>query len=497
MLSKFRIGQRLFGAFFLVIAVFVGATVFQFIELDNLTELQDEGAGRAEDAMAIKDINAWVQSIYAVIGDSIINRDLLETRDGLINIKDNAIQYKQKITDMSDTDAEHKAAKVFADSLDAYLGKFEVELIPLVAAGVDENMLQIRKIDGELDEIRDGVLEALQFIDKSMTEESLEADRMFDEVGQTMLVTTMALLILALVISFTLAFFITRSITKPLNNLVVVTNQVSQGEMSVEINVTGRDEIADVMAGMQNMVEQLREVASEINASTENISSASIQVSSTAQSLSSASSEQAASVEETSAALEEMESSISQTAENSKITDQIAADVSVKAEEGGKAVNDTVNAMREIADRITVIEDIAYKTNLLALNAAIEAARAGEHGKGFAVVADEVRKLAERSQTAAQEISSTADNSVKVAEKAGKMIEEIVPDIQKTAELVREISATSDEQSMGIGQMSMSINQVDNASQQNAASSEELAATAEEMSNQAQRLKVTIGFFRL
>jgi len=497
MLNNFKIGQRLFGGFFLVIAIFVASTTFQIVQLGNLTDLQDEGAGRAEDAMTIKDMNAWVESIYAVIGDSVINRNLDETRADLDTIKKQAMENKQKISDMSDTDAEHAEARKYAEALDLYLGKFENELIPLVENGADKNMTQIRKVDGELDEIRDVVLDSLHFIDKSMSEESREADREFDGVGKTMITTVISILIVTLILSFSLALFITRSITKPLGELVNVTDSVSQGDMTVEVNVIGKDEVAGVMNSMNTMVEKLRHVVGEINSATENISSSSAQVSSTAQSLSQAASEQAASVEETSASLEEMESSITQNADNAKVTDQISSTVATKAEDGGKAVKNTVDAMRDIAERISMIEDIAYKTNLLALNAAIEAARAGEHGKGFAVVADEVRKLAERSQTAAQEISDTAANSVKVAEQAGNMIMEIVPDIQKTAQLVQEIAAASDEQSSGIGQMSTSVTQVDKASQQNAASSEELASTAEEMAIQAESLVKTIGFFRL
>ncbi len=497
MLSKFKIGQRLYGAFFLIIALFAAATTFQILQMKNLAALQDEGAGRALDAMAIKDINGWVESIYAVIGDSVINRNLQETRADLAELKNNAETYKKKISDMSDTEAEHREARKFADSLDRYLGKFERELIPLIEADADANMLAIRRVDGELDEIRDGVIDALKFIDESMSAESLEADEEFDGVGKTTISTTITILILSMGIAFVFALFITRSIVMPLKELVGVTNEVAQGNMGVSVQASGGDEVSDVMRSVGDMVEQLRRVVSEINSATESISSASAQVSSTAQSLSQSSSEQAASVEETSASLEQMGSSVSQNADNARVTDDIAAKVATKAEEGGSAVKNTVTAMSDIAERISMIEDIAYKTNLLALNAAIEAARAGEHGKGFAVVADEVRKLAERSQTAAQEINDTAGNSVKVAEQAGRLIEEIVPDIKKTAQLVREITAASEEQASGIGQMNSAVEQLDKVSQQNASSSEELAATAEEMSSQAQTLVATMSFFRI
>jgi methyl-accepting chemotaxis protein len=195
--------------------------------------------------------------------------------------------------------------------------------------------------------------------------------------------------------------------------------------------------------------------------------------------------------------MEEMTASITQTSENAKVTDGVAMKSASEATEGGAAVRETVVAMKQIAHKIGIIDDIAYQTNLLALNAAIEAARAGEQGKGFAVVAAEVRKLAERSQIAAQEIGAVATSSVDLAEKAGRLLDTIVPNIRKTSDLVQEITAASSEQTSGVGQISAAITQMSQTTQQNAASSEELAATAAEMSSQAEQLQNTIAFFRL
>ena len=192
-----------------------------------------------------------------------------------------------------------------------------------------------------------------------------------------------------------------------------------------------------------------------------------------------------------------MTSSISQNTENAKITDGMASQAAKQATEGGESVAATVAAMKQIAKKIGIIDDIAYQTNLLALNAAIEAARAGEHGKGFAVVAAEVRKLAERSQVAAQEIGEVAGSSVDLAEKAGKLLDEIVPSIKKTSDLVQEITAASEEQSSGAGQINSAISQLSQTTQQNASSSEELAATAEEMSSQVEQLQQTMAFFKI
>jgi methyl-accepting chemotaxis protein len=207
--------------------------------------------------------------------------------------------------------------------------------------------------------------------------------------------------------------------------------------------------------------------------------------------------EQAASAEEASSSVEEMNATIKQNADNAQQTEKIALKSAADATESGKAVSQTVGAMKDIAGKISIIEEIARQTNLLALNAAIEAARAGEHGKGFAVVASEVRKLAERSQTAAGEISDLSASSVEVAEKAGAMLAKLVPDIQKTAELVQEISAASKEQTSGADQINAAIQQLNQVIQQNAGAAEEMSSTAEELSSQAQQLQGTIEFFKV
>jgi methyl-accepting chemotaxis protein len=220
-------------------------------------------------------------------------------------------------------------------------------------------------------------------------------------------------------------------------------------------------------------------------------------VSSTSQSLSQGTSEQAASVEETTSSLEQMNASITQNAENSRATEQMAVKGAKDAEESGRTVMQTVDAMKQIAEKVSIIEEIAYQTNLLALNAAIEAARAGEHGKGFAVVATEVRRLAERSQVAAKEISVLSRSSVAVAERSGTLLEELVPAIRKTADLVQEVAAASNEQSSGVAQINRAMSQVDQVTQRNASASEELASTAEEMASQAEALNELMGFFRI
>ena len=280
-------------------------------------------------------------------------------------------------------------------------------------------------------------------------------------------------------------------------DVVRVMGAISEGDLSKTIDKEYEGAFGELKEYANNTVAKLTQVVSEVNNGTQALASASEQVSATSQTLSQAASEQAASVEQTSASLEQMTASIGQNTENAKVTDGMASKAATEAAEGGEAVNATVAAMKQIAKKIGIIDDIAYQTNLLALNAAIEAARAGEHGKGFAVVAAEVRKLAERSQVAAQEIGEVASSSVELAERAGKLLGEMVPSIRQTSDLVQEISAASNEQASGVGQINSAVLQLSQTTQQNASSSEELAATAEEMSSQAEQLQRTMGFFKL
>jgi len=287
------------------------------------------------------------------------------------------------------------------------------------------------------------------------------------------------------------------SVTRTVSVLEVSSRGIAEGRLNETVAVQGNDELAAVARSFAAMSRRLCDIVSDVRTATNNLSSASEQVSATAQSLSQASSEQAASVEETSASIEQMSASINQNSDNARATDAMASQASRQAGEGGLAVRQTVAAMKSIADKIGIIDTIAYQTNLLALNAAIEAARAGEHGKGFAVVAAEVRKLAERSQVAAQEIGELAGSSVGLAEQAGCLLGEMVPSISKTSDLVQEITAASEEQSSGVAQINTAMNQLNQITQQNASSSEELAATAEEMSGQAEQLQTLMEFFTI
>jgi len=298
-------------------------------------------------------------------------------------------------------------------------------------------------------------------------------------------------------LAFFISLWIIRGITRPLNEAVTVSNRLAEGDLMVAVEVTSKDEIGQLLTAMKNMVERIKLVVADVKGTADNVASGSQQLSAGAEQMSQGTTEQAASAEEASSSVEEMNATIKQNADNASQTEKIALKSAADAMESGKAVAETVGAMKNIASKISIIEEIARQTNLLALNAAIEAARAGEQGKGFAVVASEVRKLAERSQTAAGEISKLSTTSVEVADKAGQMLAKLVPDIQKTAELVQEISAASKEQTTGADQINSAIQQLNQVIQQNAGAAEEMSSTSEELSAQAEQLQSAIAFFKV
>jgi methyl-accepting chemotaxis protein len=308
---------------------------------------------------------------------------------------------------------------------------------------------------------------------------------------------TLALTALAILGSTLLVAMISRSLTSALQQAVSVSAQIARGDLRVAIAARSRDETGRLLESMEHMAGRLSATITEVRTRADGIALAASQLAASSQVLTQGTSEQAASVEETTASLEQMSASITQNAQHSVEVEQMARKGASEAEEGGRAVGETVQAMKTIADRISVIDEIAYQTNLLALNAAIEAARAGDHGRGFAVVATEVRKLAERSQAAAKEIGEVAQRSVRVAEQAGALLDELVPSIRKTSDLVQEVAAASQQQAAGVDQMNRAIGQVDHVAQQNASASEQLASTATELSGAARSLMQAMGFFRI
>ena len=500
-IRNMKIGVRLIAGFTLVVILTALVGALGIVNLVKVNELSDQMYTREMAALNHMQ-NANLALVYAgrhlrssLLATSVEERDatMAQVQEAFKNLHENLDKAQSSFT------SDESRAKL--EALVSQLTSYEKTA---------RQMLQLNKDSGRINEntefsalmpqlraegnAADRILGELVEVKKVRAGEANDAITTIYFDSRTQMI---ALVIIASLVGFGIGMLVTRSITRPLNRAVSASNSLAEGDLNVDIQVDSKDETGALLSSMQNMAERLRAVMSDVRSAADSLSSASEEVSATSQSLSQAATEQAASVEETGASVEQMSASIAQNTESAKITDGIAGKAANDAVEGGRAVRDMVLAMKQIADKIGIIDDIAYQTNLLALNAAIEAARAGDHGKGFAVVAAEVRKLAERSQVAAQEIGGVASNSVSLAEQAGVLLDQIVPNIQKTSDLVQEITAASQEQSSGAAQINIAMSQMNQITQQNASASEELAATSEEMNAQASQLLELIGYFRL
>ncbi|MEH3122385.1 MAG: methyl-accepting chemotaxis protein [Sphingomonas phyllosphaerae] len=326
-----------------------------------------------------------------------------------------------------------------------------------------------------------------------LTKANAEAATLYASARTTLLTTA----VIALLIAIGGALWIARLVSKGLRQVSEAVSAVADGDLSVEVAVRSNDEIKDLVDTVNRMTLRLRETIGQTTLAAQNVAAGSQQLSSSSEQVSQGATEQAAAAEEASASMEQMAANIKQNADNATQTEKIARQSSQDAELSGQAVEKAVTAMRTIAEKIGIVQEIARQTDLLALNAAVEAARAGEHGRGFAVVAAEVRKLAERSQTAAGEISGMSSETVTAAAQAGEMLTKLVPDIRRTAELVSEISAACREQDIGASQINEAIQQLDKVTQQNASASEQISSTSEELASQAEELQESIAFFRV
>ncbi|HEX2394576.1 MAG TPA: methyl-accepting chemotaxis protein [Bacteroidales bacterium] len=347
----------------------------------------------------------------------------------------------------------------------------------------------------------DSTFQAMRAIMDEFTGMSLaNADKYYadsKEIARHFLISISIINLIIILLIIFMAIALTRSITKPLSNAVSVIKNVANGDLTKELEIRGKDEIAELMSAVSNMISKLKTIINGIIESSESLSAASEQISNSSQQLSDGATEQASSTEEISSSMEEMVGNIQQNTDNAKQTELISGKATESMVEMSKIGRESFDSIKTIAEKITIINDIAFQTNLLALNAAVEAARAGEHGRGFAVVAAEVRKLAERSKLAADEIESLSKNSLKITEKTRESLDSLVPEIQKTSQLVQEIAAASIEQNSGADQINSAIQQLNVITQQNAASSEEMASSAEQLSAQAENLKQAVAYFKI
>ncbi|EHQ05824.1 methyl-accepting chemotaxis sensory transducer [Leptonema illini DSM 21528] len=537
-LNVIKIGPRLIISFLIIIGLVALVAFLGIRSTSDLGKQMDELYNINLIGVSLsKGAEADLLLIQREMRTIIIDGDAQKRKEAFARIEESRSNMQNRLKQYKALIIEEKEQKIFDAVIDMIpdFEKAQNEVVAVRMADGDNATEQAWVAFGQkvapLAVEMNKNLSTLAEMNDSQAAAALAQARANTETTQNLIFITSAV---SLLVGMTFAIVISLSITRPLNQVVAISEQVALGDVQIVIDDSARDESGMLLRAMKkmiqatqaivndaekmaagdmtvdvlvrsekdalghslsDMVKRVGEVISGVLIGTNNIASASEQVSATSQNLSQGANEQAASVEETSSSLEEMGGTITQNAENARQTESMASKMVKDANEGGEAVKQAVQAMKDIAERIVTVEDIAYQTNLLALNAAIEAARAGEHGMGFAVVANEVRKLAERSQSYAGEISSFARNSVTVAERAGSLITEIIPSIMKISDLIREISAASEEQKQGVDQINSAMGQLDRVTQQNASASEELSSMSEELTTQAQELQKLVDFF--
>ncbi|TYL47565.1 methyl-accepting chemotaxis protein [Marinomonas sp. IMCC 4694] len=449
---------------------------------DNIVDQNDT----TNQIHALTNLQRKTQAFQTLLRDFIVTTDatlMAQYSDTLTKIK---LDINQAFSTLGNTSFDKTRLEQFKTDLESY---YTVSSQVMILSLENGNSRALDMTNNQASPLQ------LAISDQSVilvdTAESMMAT-LVTEAG-ALFVSTRTLLLGMLAASLLIALLIATIIVKRINLVARIATRIGEGDLNIEFDTKMDDK--DIYGVLRNMNAKLRDVVSEIKEASDNVTTGSIELSSTGQQIAQGSTEQAASLEEISSAMEEMSSNIAHSANNARQTEQIARQAAVDAEKTGGAVTQSVVAMKNIAEKINIIEEIARQTNLLALNAAIEAARAGEHGRGFTVVAAEVRKLAERSQNAAAEIVELSSSSLSISEQAGKMLNELVPNIHKTSDLIQEISAASIEQDKGASEITKAIQQLDQVVQQSAAAAEEMAATSEELSAQAEQMNSTMEFF--
>ncbi|MEO5333439.1 MAG: methyl-accepting chemotaxis protein [Magnetococcus sp. YQC-5] len=493
-MSDLKVGVRLGLSFFVIVLVMTLAFGYIMLQLKVVQQqaslVRDESVPFALEAERMRgDINEIQQFLTdaSLTGE---RKGVEEARAVAKDVLEAINKFKQMFSTENNQNELRRMDEISKD-FDEFLQTGQKMVDAYLSQGKEAGDSLMAEFDKDSSNL-ENLLEPLrkQQIDESRKSLVLVV-KLTEDVDRLLWIVGLFVILCSILVSYV----VTRSIINPLSLCNGMLERLAKGDLTIRSTVQSKDELGQLMANMEITANKLREVIGDVSTAAAQVSIGSNEISETAQTLSQGATQQAAAIEETSSAMEEMTSNIMQNSDNANTTQNISQKAAKDAEAGGIAVVEAVKAMKEIASKIGIIEEIARQTNLLALNAAIEAARAGEHGKGFAVVAAEVRKLAERSQTAAGEISHLSASSVDVAERAGGIINKLVPDIQKTAELIQEIAASSQEQNQGASQINQAIQQLDQVIQRNAGTSQEMAATAEELSAQADMMHQSVAFF--
>ncbi|TLX54420.1 methyl-accepting chemotaxis protein [Stutzerimonas nosocomialis] len=499
-IRNLKIGTRLIAGFSLVVLLTAAVGGLGIFNLARVNALSDQMYTREMSALeSIQSSNVNLAYVGRNLRSSLLATTQAERDLAIAQVRQSLAAMHASI-ERARPSFDTPESRARLAELDARTSRYERAVNDILALSETSELLVSNEITPLVTQLQERGLEAdaaMNALVEIKRERAGMANQAIDEIYRASRLEMILLMLIAGVLGFAIGALITRSITRPLDCAVAAADRLAEGDLSTTIEADGRDETGLLLRAMRHMAERMKEVMSDVRGAADALSSASEQVSATSQSLSQAATEQAASVEETSAAVAEMAASIMRNTDSAQEADQIAGRAAAGAVTGGRAVEEMVDAMKQIATRVGVIDDIAYQTNLLALNATIEAARAGDHGRGFAVVAAEVRKLAERCQVAAQEIGGLASANVQLADQAGAQLKDMVPEILRTSDLVQEISAASQEQSSGTAEIRATMGQMNEITQQNASASEELAATAEEMSAQADQLLELINYFHL